>query len=179
MPAVGESYAILNLPHKSQLETLDRNEVDYVAHATTLATGLALPDDIHAVVQAYWGGPHARFPLLPPSNFNTELIHVMYLLLQRPAHHDTNMASLLYLRAKNLIDVLEASTARTLPLLQARILLAYYEMGHGLIEAAASSVGACSKAGRLMRLSARRGDEDAITAEARRRTWWAIYSLDR
>ena len=67
-----------------------------------------------------------------------------------------------------------------LPFGVARLLIAYYEFGHGLISAAACSVGACAKATRFLQLLRQSNDnENPIAAQEQRRTWWALFNLDR
>lgn len=173
-------HGILHFAGKSHLETLNSEEVNAVACHIAQSNGLALPADIQAVIHAYFTGPHTRLPILAHGTFNIALVHGMFLVLQRPHHVEKGMTSLLYLRVKSLIDMFEASEGITLRSLQARTMVAYYEFGHGLLSAAASSVGACAKAARFLRLTTQAdSNDDPISVQERQRTWWALFNLDR
>lgn len=170
----------LRFSQKSHLDVLNHAEYDAAAYSIAQANGLVSSEKIDAVIHAFFSGPHTRLPILAFDNFDTTLIHAIYLVLQRPYKGQRDMASLLYLRTKNLVEMAEASGIRSLQLLQARILIAYYELGHCMVSAAASSVGACAKKARFMGLSpyAREYEDRKVTQE-RRRTWWALFNLDR
>lgn len=168
------------LSRKSPFDTLNHAEYDAAAYSIAQANDLVSTEKINAVIHSFFNGPHTRLPLLAFDNFDTTLIHAMYLVLQPPHSGQRDMASLLYLRTKHLVEISEAGGIESLQLLQARILIAYYELGHGLVSAAASSVGACAKKARFMVLSpyAREYEDPRLTQE-RRRTWWALFNLDR
>jgi hypothetical protein len=104
----------------------------------------------------------------------------MFLVLQFPRQPDASMVSLLYLRLMTLVCVLEATERYSLHLLQTRILLAYYEFGHGLMAAATASIAGCAKIAGFLGLSPRNIVVDnSIETEERRRAWWALHNLDR
>jgi len=94
------------------------------------------------------------------------------------------MQSPLYFAAKNLINVLESASVATLDLVQAKVLVAFYEMGHGLHAAAYISVAGCARAARAIGLHKKTwrhaGDEDnKLTMEEQKRTWWAMFNIER
>ena len=95
------------------------------------------------------------------------------------------MRSALYVAVKQVLSLTDAADIRSVRVLQSKVLLAMYEMGHGMFAAAAATVGACAKAARLLGLGKpsdldRDADEDANTLmEERRRIWWSIFNLDR
>lgn len=95
------------------------------------------------------------------------------------------MQSSLYVKVKGIISLLEATTYHSLETVQSRILVAFYELGHGLHHAATASIGACGKIARFIALhndlkhpypeETARG----ILLEEKRRTMWALHNLDR
>jgi hypothetical protein len=176
----GLPYPLLHLPDKSYLEALSPTEINGISHATSLANHLGSPDDIRNAIDSYLRGSQTRMPILAHRSFSTGLIHALFLLLQSPQHAKMNMASVLYFRTKGLISILKAREPYSVQLLQARILIAYYELGHGLIPAAARTVSACAQAARVMKLSPKpEQSTDAVSAEERRRTWPELYNMDK
>jgi hypothetical protein len=94
------------------------------------------------------------------------------------------MQSSLYVTVKSIISLLEATSYHSLEFIQCRLLIAFYEMGHGIYPAAAASVGACAKMARfagfyqesiLLSLE----DDREIVVEEKKRTLWALHNLDR
>ncbi|KAF5867418.1 putative fungal specific transcription protein [Botrytis fragariae] len=79
------------------------------------------------------------------------------LITTLPPTNPRNPQTSLYQAIKHYCLEVETSNVPSLPILQAEILIALYEMGHGIYPAAYLSIGAC----------------------ARRRVWWAIVILDR
>lgn len=68
--------------------------------------------------------------------------------------------------------------------LQAKVLMALYEMGHGIYPAAYMSVGACARYGYAMGIPNNQmaGIKRLLTlveVEEQRRVWWAVVILDR
>lgn len=103
----------------------------------------------------------------------------MYLVLQAPPEVGAPMTSLLYLRVKALVSILETSKRWSFQLVQSRILLAYYELGHGLLVDASRTIGACAKAARHLKLYDSLAGDNDIMKEEKRRTWWTLHNLDR
>jgi Fungal specific transcription factor domain len=99
---------------------------------------------------------------LPPRNPRTELYHAV-----RHFYLD-----------------IEGSGSLSIQTLQAGVLLALYELGHGIYPAAFLSIGACARYAHAMGINVAR-DVSArkvltlVEVEERRRVWWAIVILDR
>lgn len=79
---------------------------------------------------------------------------------------------------------LEAEQVFSVPVLQAGLLLALYELGHGIYPAAFLSIGACARYAYALGINAgcTVPIERVLTlveVEERRRIWWAIVILDR
>lgn len=89
----------------------------------------------------------------------------------------------LYHAAKHFCLELEGSNIFSLPILQANILIALYEIGHAVYPAAYLTVGACARYAHALGLNVKgvrsRKGKTMIEAEERRRVWWAIVILDR
>jgi Fungal specific transcription factor domain len=89
-----------------------------------------------------------------------------------------------YLSAKKLIVEIETAGVLTLQLLQASLLVAIYELGHGIYPSCHITIGACATRGIALDLE-RELTEDTtsrytwIEQEERRRVWWAIIIIER
>jgi hypothetical protein len=88
--------------------------------------------------------------------------------------------------AKDLYSRVENSCLISLQLLQSAILIAIYEIGHGIYPAAYLSVGHAARLGNMMGLHDRKNAtqlfKEAETwsqCEEERRTWWTVVMLDR
>ena len=123
-----------------------------------------------------------------PSDFII-LLYCMKLLMWWPLEHDRHVnidgRTAAYSTATRLLHEAEAAGILKLQLLQARLLVCLYELGHGIYPAAYLSVGACARYG--MALGVDRTNEvpqsndvaDPVDLEEMRRSWWAIIILDR
>ncbi|KAK2022428.1 hypothetical protein LX32DRAFT_629892 [Colletotrichum zoysiae] len=93
----------------------------------------------------------------------------------------------LYQAAKKFYRELETAGMLSVQMLQAGILIALYETGHGIYPTAYLTVGACARYGVALGLNTsilERIDGDSAPKswnelEERRRVWWAILVLDR
>ncbi|KAL0777395.1 hypothetical protein CaCOL14_006913 [Colletotrichum acutatum] len=109
---------------------------------------------------------------------------------------DDNICSYLYNQIKGLLDTLVATGVVSLPLLQAMILVTLYEYCHAVYPAAWMSIGLCTRYIELVGVSwatretAFHGSIDTVALrkptqwfetdeEERRRSWWAVFILDR
>jgi hypothetical protein len=95
-----------------------------------------------------------------------------------------SMQTELYVMVKSVVSLLEATGYNTLNTVQCRIVVAFYEMGHGLYPAASVSIGGCARLAIAVGLNRSKeqdmlSDDEIIEEEERRRTWWAIVNLDR
>lgn len=114
----------------------------------------------------------------------TALCLCMYLVSQVPRPHDRSMQSSLYVTSKSIISLLEATSYHSVEVVQCRLLIAFYEMGHGIYPAAAASIGACAKMAHYAGFNhcsvlSSAKDEREILVEEKRRTLWALHNLDR
>ncbi|KAK1757434.1 hypothetical protein QBC47DRAFT_318542 [Echria macrotheca] len=91
-----------------------------------------------------------------------------------------------YAAAKRFLSLLEGAGMVSLVCLQAMVLVALYEFGHGIYPAAWMSVGQCARYMDVLGIPSFRescvvlGTASTWTeVEERRRVWWAVYVLDR
>lgn len=108
----------------------------------------------------------------------------MHLIQQPPGAQPESMQSPLYIKIKSIVSLLEATSFQSLEYIQCRLIVSYYEMGHGIYPAASISLGACGRLARGMRIHKYRNElpesESArLETEEKRRVWWAVVNLDR
>lgn len=168
-------------------------------------TGLSLTSvniddtaDRRATIAAYFETIHHWMPIVSKRLFNSTLLNptefnrtdnvllylCMKLIIWMPRDASEDARTNLYFEAKNLHLDLEVSGYLTCKLLQSGILIALYEIGHGIYPAAYMSVGSCIRYANALGI---RGDESIETThqkqwlemEERRRIWWALVILER
>jgi hypothetical protein len=110
----------------------------------------------------------------------------MHLISDVPKHlDDENIASSLYTLVRRLYSLVDSFGNVSVELVQCKLLIALFEMAHGLQSAAYMSIGACSKMGivlgidKLPRQRTMENDNSWIRREEKSRTWWAIVIADR
>lgn len=182
------------VPTSLSIQTYGSN-VNADVYADVMRT-LGSLEDIHTTAAVYFSSVGQRLTIVSKRRFLEKLVGfdktasadltalclAMNLVIQRPQSRTDKMQSLLYAQLKSTINVLEAANFLTLEAVQCRLLCAFYELGHGLLAGAASSVGACSRVARFAGLDqpdAEGPDKDSILQEERRRIWWALVNLDR
>lgn len=90
-----------------------------------------------------------------------------------------------YLAVKRALFEAEVAGIFTVQLLQASLLVAVYEFGHGIYPAAYMSVGACARYGLALGIDAQTLSKSShstftlLEQEERRRVWWMCVILDR
>lgn len=127
----------------------------------------------------------------PQADF-TVLCLCIHVLIRRPegldstgGHSAQTMQSSCYVMVKSFIGVLSSLSIATLQLVQAMVLMTFYETGHAMYPAASISIASCARTARAIGLDKRHGeapnDDRSVKAliEQRRRVWWAILNLDR
>lgn len=124
-----------------------------------------------------WGQSHQDFILL---------ICCMHLITNVPMVSDLETtASSLYTMVKRLFALVESTGIVSVELVQCKLLIALFEMAHGLQSAAYISIGACSRMGivlgidKLQKQRILENDDSCIQREEKSRTWWAIVIADR
>lgn len=112
------------------------------------------------------------------------LLLAMRLIQHVPVHDDADQLHL-YILAKRFCLTLELEGVYSLLKLQAHLLIAVYELGHGVLSAAYISVGSCARQGISLGINHNGAPKILPRArtwldwEERQRVWWLILILDR
>lgn len=108
----------------------------------------------------------------------------MHLLQEEPTPETESMQSSLYINVKSIMSLLTSSGFQSLPVVQALVLVTFFEIGHAIYPACSLSISLCAKLAR--RQSIHKDSKEALDSEAarieyeeRKRVWWAIMSLER
>lgn len=117
------------------------------------------------------------------------LLYCMKLLMWWPPEQDRystrNGRTAAYSTATRLLHQAESEGTLTLQLLQAKLLVCLYELGHSIYPTAYLSVGACARYGIALGIdktneaSPTNQATDPIVLEEMRRCWWVVIILDR
>jgi hypothetical protein len=153
---------------------------------------------MRGISDAFFNSVSTRIPIISAKRFNerlpslslttpadfTTLCMCMYLSQEPPALQTESMQSSLYVNIKSFVSLLEATSYESLEVVQCRLLLAVYEMGHNIYPAASISIGACARMARFIGLN--KSSEQSLERESakmyteeRRRVWWGVVNLDR
>jgi hypothetical protein len=109
----------------------------------------------------------------------------MKLIVSEPASTDVGPdTTQLYRTAKDYVVQIELSRVLTIYTLQSALLIALYEIGHGIYPSAYITIGWCARYGAALGLDKELGSFDNTTGrwiekEERNRAWWTILLLDR
>jgi hypothetical protein len=160
--------------------------------------------EIQSVADSFFSSTHLRLPFIARATFYQDLptlavptrakadfaalVLGLQLIQQRPpggpAGDAINMQTWLYVTVKSMVSLLEATSLLSLRVLQVRLLVALYELGHGLSAASLVSASGCTRLARLLGLQRLWGSDNGMSsspleAEEQRRVWWSVVSLDR
>lgn len=175
-------------------EAASTSHVDRVVRKQTLQI-LGSFGRIPALASAFFQGVHQRLPALSSSRFHDSLQCLsdqarndflalclcMYLVQQTPPEGCKSMQTSLYATVKTLTSLVEAAGEFTLDVLHCRLLIAFYEMGHGLHSEAFLSIGGCARMARMLGIHkkvSRSVSGSSTTAAEEERTWWIIYNME-
>lgn len=186
----------LPVPDLSQLTSAN------ISHTIRMQVFTIIGDEsrIRAVAAVYFRTIHPWFPILAETPFHKRLSHIlthvspelglltlcMVLLAVKPVDDEIppRMRSL-YILVKSFIASLEATEINTLELLQCRLLLTIYEVGHGMYPAAYISMGANVRAAVTLgangvsKAQLEETFKSSERADEARRTWRGIIITDR
>lgn len=156
-----------------------------------------LEDDKTVLCEEYLSTVHEWIPMVSRKRLFNELssgsgdadgcLPILLLCMKAFSVRDGNYArdSPPYLLARSLCSEAESAGFLSLRLVQSLILLAVYELSHAIYPCAYSTLGRASRLGLLLGLHDRKnnklfkGAETWTLREEQRRTWWAIFLLDR
>ncbi|KXJ91363.1 hypothetical protein Micbo1qcDRAFT_204613 [Microdochium bolleyi] len=166
------------------------------------------PDDIRnyigdivsnrSLASAYFAGTHTWLPMVSarrltaalqtgPLQFDVALLLLAMKLATTRLADGTNAADhYFYAACKRYTNSLPAIPYLSLSLLQALVLVAVYEYGHGIFPAAWMTIGQCVQCMEILGLALSKGSDEAAiqpgewsAAQERHRTWWAVFILER
>ncbi len=112
------------------------------------------------------------------------LLLALRLITTLPPTNPRNARTPLYNATKHFYLEVEGSSVFSVPVLQAGVLLALYEVGHGIYPAAYLTIGACARYAHALGMNINKLVETKkvltlVEVEEKRRVWWAIVILDR
>ena len=156
-------------------------------------------EELQNVAKKYFNTIYQRFPIISKARFLERLEYVfskphadftllclcIHLVLQYPSQNEQSMQSLLYVTIKHTMSLLESTSFLSLEVVQARLLITFYEIGHGIHPGASISIATAAKTARLLGLNkkqfqqASRDPAAKVMAEEEKRVWWATVNLDR
>ena len=126
----------------------------------------------------------AMNPLVPRSIDVLLLLATMKLVMWHP--REESRPDREYAAIRHAIHEAEGAGVMTVRLLQAKLLLTFYEFGHGMYPAAYFSVASCARFGTALGINQCLQTTDlsvssdaALELEEKKRAWWAILMLDR
>lgn len=176
--------------------TLPRGVLD-VAGETPCKVIDAIGIDPARFCDSYFAGPHHWFPFLSrkriklmttlvESNPSAALLLISMKLLAGTLQPHEEPRTGLYQLTKEFIGSVEDSGSTSLPLVQAIILTAIYELGHAIYPAAYLSISRAVRLSYLLGLHDKHYSTQMFKApdtwtgcEEERRSWWALIILDR
>ena len=159
--------------------------------------------DITTVIHGYFDKVHPWLPFIAKGSFfrglrtlneqpsaeKALLILCMYLITSDPRDGQTDFRTPAYAKAKSYLAMIATAGRECVMTIQASALVALYEMGHGMHQAAYISnitLGACARAAMALGLDTGSSYESVNSArdnwtiiEEQSRVWWAIIILDR
>ncbi|KAI9760148.1 MAG: hypothetical protein M4579_001868 [Chaenotheca gracillima] len=156
--------------------------------------------DVQLAVGTFFETVHKFFPIISKKRLVLHLANplaesgadlallflCMKLVSERPFVGPEGGEMPLYSVAKRFYFLAETNNVTTLHLLQAGLLIALYEIGHGIYPAAFLTVGNCARLGYALGLRAEKGAAQMLNRcgtwteqEERRRVWWGVVILDR
>ncbi|TVY90069.1 Depudecin biosynthesis cluster-specific transcription activator [Lachnellula willkommii] len=155
---------------------------------------------VQAIVSEYFATVHRWMPIVSQMRMTRNMVNpiweagpdlallflCMKLIISRPQDGIESSQNPIYLAAKRFISLLEMSGAATLLILQANLLVMWYEYGQAIYPAAWMTAGWCVRYGNLLGIN---GQSEAVQIlgrpntwtekEERHRTWWGVQIADR
>ena len=180
-------------------DSVRRPTVDIIVRRELLKV-VGSRERMHQISVAYFASISRRISIISAQRFYGKLPSVgsdsctadcaalclsICLSLELPQPGDTSMQSSLYITLKSILSLLEATAYHSLDSVQCRLLVAFYELGHGIHSASSASVAACAKIAQFAAVlhqpvpPSHGEDNRDIFIEERRRTIWALHNFDR
>ncbi|KAH7304841.1 hypothetical protein BKA65DRAFT_602133 [Rhexocercosporidium sp. MPI-PUGE-AT-0058] len=135
-----------------------------IAVSNEVSKILGTYDDIHSKATKYFATIGQRMPIVSKVRFFERLPSIfsnpqadflvvclaMNLILQYPIPGDQSMQSSSYVVVKSFISVLESTSFLSLDVVQARLLVTFYELGHGIQGGASLSIAGAASSARFI-----------------------------
>ncbi|KAJ5119416.1 hypothetical protein N7448_010085 [Penicillium atrosanguineum] len=153
-------------------------------------------DEIRVTAERFFGHIHRWMPFISKKRFYdlylrpsfhshsdvVLLLLAMKLITTFPRDDTNGPRAALYHATKHFYLAVQGSFS--ILVLQAGLLMALYELGHGIYPAAYLSIGACARYAHALGINVSgtvptRGVLTLVEVEERRRIWWALVVLDR
>ncbi len=179
-------HAQLQLP-TLQIDSLLTDEISAAVGGSTA--------DIRTIAQKHFSTVHAWMPIVSKIQFYKLLpkwltysraeLHLLLLAMKLSGDVVTQTPRTeLYTLTKQFQHSVESSGIFSLLVLQAGILIACYELGHGVYPAAFLSLASCARYAIALGVDSSVGGHldpkiEALDLEECRRAWWAILVMDR
>ncbi|KAH6711553.1 hypothetical protein BKA61DRAFT_611180 [Leptodontidium sp. MPI-SDFR-AT-0119] len=156
--------------------------------------------EIQDIITKYFETVHKWMPIVSHKRMTRNMVNPMWeggpdlallflcmkLITSTPPDGIEASQSPLYISAKRFIALLEATGSASLHVLQAGLLVTWYEYGQAIYPAAYMSAGWCVRYGNMLGIN---GNSEAaeilgrtgtwVEQEERRRTWWGVLLADR
>ena len=157
-------------------------------------------DGLRRIASMFFSNVHTWLPILCRKRFELMLSNhalvpsadvallfsVMFLLTHEASNCQSNTKTDVYWTVKNFASVLEAHGVMTPQVLQAKVFITLYELGHAIYPSAYMSLGSCVTMGKALGIDNRRDTPQLLRRfgawaelEEIRRLWWSILLLDR
>ncbi len=140
----------------AQVETLKTDDVI----TKTVANLVGSVSEIQTTAQVFFETVHVWMPIVSKKQFQEGLLErlavrraelfLLVLAMKLCSSRTTVARSLLYRTVKQLYFDIESSGRLSIQMLQAAVLIAIYELGHGIYPAVILSVGNCARIGILL-----------------------------
>ena len=156
---------------------------------------------IHHFTSRYFRGVHRWLPIISRNRFNKRLgdfgnapsadFSILLLTIRLITQHPSRDSGkdqdreVLYIATKTLFAQVQSYAASSLSMVQASILLATYEHGHGMIEAAYITIGTAARMAFAAGLHNKqcfdepRSTDEWTEEEEALSTWWGLVICDR
>jgi hypothetical protein len=181
-------------PDQFILAQLETEKID-VNITKMIADLVGSVSDIQAAAHVFFNTIHVWMPIVSKQQFQENLMHrlafrraelfLLVLAMKLCSSRVTVAKSMLYRAVRQFYFDIESSGRFSILALQAAVLIAIYELGHGIYPAAIISVANCARIGTLLEIDRSLNNWGSISGvpwielEERRRVWWAIVILDR
>ncbi|KAH8811248.1 hypothetical protein F5884DRAFT_897708 [Xylogone sp. PMI_703] len=207
-PSSGSSYQTHEhrRPKFPAIFFLDANTFKLLGLGTSLPS-IAIPNYVATILgdrfsiretsSQYFNIIHEGIPIISKKRFHAQQLNplsepradvallalCMKLILWAPSTIEESPETTLYSAAKSFHSELQAAGVSSIQVLQAGIIIAYYELGHSIYPAAYMTIGACARYGSAFGFDGKgtsmTSSHDWIDIEERKRAWWTLMILDR